>query len=243
MSESSSAAKHTGAPVPDGRLKDYSEIITAFRPAYSALWAVALFSCLINILMLTGPLYMLQIYDRVISSGSIPTLVALTLLVAILYALYGYLEFIRSRIMMRVARVGDEALRDRVFDAVSFHAVRRTAGVRAVPLQDLLTIRQFIGGPGPFAFLDIPWAPVYLFVIYLLHPLLCLYSVCAMVVLSVLTIINDRWTREPSAAAQRSANTATTLGEESRRQVEFGDSARHAHHPAPTLAHRSERVA
>lgn len=199
---------------------DYSEIVTAFRPSWGALWAVVVFSCLINLLMLTGPLYMLQIYDRVLASGSIPTLIALTAMVVVLYGLYGFLEFTRARIMMRVARVGDEALRDRVFDAVSYHAVRRTAGVRAVPLGDLLTIRQFIGGQGPFAFLDIPWAPVYLFVIYLLHPLLCLYSVVAMVILAALMIANDRWTRQPVAAAQKSATAATNLGEESRRQVE-----------------------
>jgi PrtD family type I secretion system ABC transporter len=199
---------------------DYSEIVTAFRPSWGALAAVVVFSCLINLLMLTGPLYMLQIYDRVLSSGSIPTLIALTALVVVLYGLYGFLEFIRARIMMRVARVGDEALRDRVFDAVSYHAVRRTAGVRAIPLGDLLNIRQFIGGQGPFAFLDIPWAPVYLFVLYLLHPLLCLYSVVAMAILAGITILNDRWTRQPVAAAQKSATAASNLGEESRRQVE-----------------------
>jgi ATP-binding cassette subfamily C protein len=199
---------------------DYSEIVTAFRPSWGALAAVVVFSCLINLLMLTGPLYMLQIYDRVLSSGSIPTLIALTALVVVLYGLYGFLEFIRARIMMRVARVGDEALRDRVFDAVSYHAVRRTAGVRAIPLGDLLNIRQFIGGQGPFAFLDIPWAPVYLFVLYLLHPLLCLYSVVAMAILAGITILNDRWTRQPVAAAQKSATAAANLGEESRRQVE-----------------------
>jgi PrtD family type I secretion system ABC transporter len=199
---------------------DYSELVTAFRPSWGALAAVVVFSCLINLLMLTGPLYMLQIYDRVLASGSVPTLIALTALVVVLYGLYGFLEFIRARIMMRVARVGDEALRDRVFDAVSYHAVRRTAGVRAIPLGDLLNIRQFIGGQGPFAFLDVPWAPVYLFVLYLLHPLLCLYSVVAMVILAALMIANDRWTRQPVAAAQKSASAASNLGEESRRQVE-----------------------
>jgi ATP-binding cassette subfamily C protein len=92
--------------------------------------------------------------------------------------------------------------------------------VRAIPLGDLLNIRQFIGGQGPSAFLDIPWAPVYLFVLYLLHPLLCLYSVVAMAILAGITILNDRWTRQPVAAAQKSATAAANLGEESRRQVE-----------------------
>jgi len=191
-----------------------------FRPIHPWLITAGWISLCVNALQLASPIYMLQIYDRVLASGSIPTLLALTALVVVLYGLYGFLEFIRARIMMRVARVGDEALRDRVFDAVSYHAVRRTAGVRAIPLGDLLNIRQFIGGQGPFAFLDIPWAPVYLFVLYLLHPLLCLYSVVAMALLAGLTIVNDRWTRQPVAAAQKSANAASNLGEESRRHVE-----------------------
>jgi ABC-type protease/lipase transport system fused ATPase/permease subunit len=107
------------------------------------------FSLIVNLLMLTGPLFMLQIYDRVLTSGSIPTLVALAGLVVLLYALYGFLEFVRSRIMVRVAGSIDADVRDRAFDAVTFHAVKGEKSVRTMPLTDLAHVRQFLSGPGP----------------------------------------------------------------------------------------------
>src|SRR5687768_13885136 len=91
-----------------------------------AIASVVIFSLFINLLMLTGPLFMMQVFDRVLASGSVPTLAALTLLVGILYGLYGFLEFVRSRVVARVARAADESLRERVFDAVAHHAVRQT---------------------------------------------------------------------------------------------------------------------
>jgi len=163
---------------------------------------------------------MMQIYDRVLSSGSIPTLIALTSLVLLLYLLYGFLDFIRSRIMIRVGRVGDARLRDDVFNAVAYHGLRRTPTIKNIPLQDLLTIRQFVSGPGPLIFCDLPWAPVYLAVIFLLHPILGAYAAAAMVIITLLASVTDRWTRDPTAAAQRSALQAIAMGDESRRQVE-----------------------
>ena len=99
--------------------------------------------------MLTGPLFMLQVYDRVLASGSISTLVALIIIVAALYAYYGFLEFLRARLMVRLGRRVEERLRGRVFDAVTAHALRRTPGVGSQPLNDLATIRQYLSGPGP----------------------------------------------------------------------------------------------
>ena len=135
------------------------EISQVYRASRSTLIAAFVFSCLVNILMLTGPLFMLQVYDRVLSSGSVPTLVALIAIVAVLYAYYGFLEFLRARLMVRLGRRVEETLRGRVFDAVTAHALRRTPGVGSQPLNDLATIRQYLSGQGPFAFFDMPWMP------------------------------------------------------------------------------------
>ncbi len=174
----------------------------------------------INVLMLTGPLFMLQIYDRVLTSGSVPTLVALSVLALVLYGMYGFLEFVRSRLLVRVGRIVDETLRERVFDMVSYHALRQTAGVRTTPLTDLQTIRQFIQSNGPNAFLDMPWAPVYLAVIFLMHFVLGLASSIAAILLVVIAIITDRVTRAHAQAAQRAGNQASVISEECRMNVE-----------------------
>lgn len=182
--------------------------------------SVIAFSFITNILMLTGPLFMLQVYDRVLSSGSVSTLLALCILVAILYALYGFLEFIRGRVMARVGQQLDERFRHTAFDMVSHYAKLGVERVGLAPMQDLVTARNFISGPGPLAFLDLPWAPIYLLVIYLMHPLLGLASLCAVVLLAGLAILNNRLITEPTEHSQRAQGAAQNLGAESRRNVE-----------------------
>jgi len=120
-----------------------SELGAALSPCRSAVVALTIFSMFANLLMLTGPLFMLQIYDRVLTSGSMPTLMALAILAAILFGLYGFLEFIRSRLLVRVGRIFDESLRERVFNAVASQAFRGGAG-RSEALSDLQTVRQFL---------------------------------------------------------------------------------------------------
>lgn len=112
---------------------------------------------MVNILMLTGPLFMMQVYDRVLASGSVPTLIALIVIVTAAYAYYGFLEYVRARILVRIGRRVEERLRGRVFDAVAAHALRRTPGMGSQPVNDLATVRQYLSGQGPFAFLDMPW--------------------------------------------------------------------------------------
>jgi PrtD family type I secretion system ABC transporter len=178
--------------------------------------SVIVFSMFINLLMLTGPLFMLQVFDRVLSSGSVPTLLALTLLVVVLYALYGFLEFIRSRVVARVARVADESLREPVFDAVAYHAVHQTPEVRAQPIQDLQITRQFLQSPGPFALLDMPWTPVYLLVIYLMHSVLGIVATIAVILLVVIALVNERVTRRHLLQSHRAVQRANVVSDESR---------------------------
>src|SRR5689334_7780586 len=148
-----------------------SELRAALATCRSGFLSLAVFSMFANLLMLTGPLFMLQVYDRVLTSGSVPTLLALAVLAAVLYGLYGFLEFVRSRLLVRAGRIVDETLRERVFDAVAMQALR-DGGARSESLADLQMIRQYLQGSGPLAFLDMPWAPAYLAVIFLMHNLL-----------------------------------------------------------------------
>jgi PrtD family type I secretion system ABC transporter len=192
----------------------------ALAEGRSALVSTGVFSFVTNLLMLTGPLFMLQVYDRVLTSGSVPTLIALVVLIGVLYALYGFLEFIRARLMMRVGRLADENLRNRAFDIAQWHALQGDPQLRLGPVNDMITLRQFLAGPGPFAFFDMPWAPVYLAVIYMLHPVLGIASAIAVVLLAALAFVNNRLIREPTAEAQKATVAAQTMSEQALRNAE-----------------------
>lgn len=196
-------------------------ISAVLKPARTAIFMIVIFSFFVNLLMLTGPLFMLQIYDRVLTSGSIPTLVALGILVVMLYALYGFLEYIRGRILMRVGKMLEEDLQNSVFHAITFHALAGTPKIRTQPARDLSTVRQFLSGPAPFSFLDLPWTPVYLFVIFLLHYILGVASLIAVAILAVFAIINNLLTKTHVENHQQAANWAATISEETRRNVEI----------------------
>ena len=196
---------------------EIAAVLLASRAAFAS---TALFSCLVNILMLTGPLFMLQVYDRVLTSGSVPTLVALTGIVIALYAYYGFLEYLRARILVRIGRRVEEKLRDRVFDSMAEHALRRTQGIGGQPINDLATIRQFLSGQGPFAFLDMPWVPIYLLVIFLMHWVLGVAAVIAAFVIFVLAVWSEKATRGPLAEANAAMVKSSIMTDESRRNSE-----------------------
>jgi PrtD family type I secretion system ABC transporter len=182
--------------------------------------SVLLFSCIVNILMLTGSIFMMQVYDRVLTSGSIPTLIALSAIVLLLYLYYGFLENIRSRLMLRKGRVFEETLRDRVYDVVAMLALKKVPSTGGQPMQDMGTIRQFLSGQGPMAFLDMPWVPIYFGVVYLLHPLLGLAGFIAACIIFCLAWLTERTTRQPVMEATVAASKAAALNEEARRNAE-----------------------
>ena len=196
------------------------EIRDVYKASRSTLIAAAIFSSLVNLLMLTGPLFMLQVYDRVLASGSVPTLLALITIVAALYAYYGFLEFLRSRLMVRLGRRMEETLRGRVFDAVTAHALRRTPGVGSQPLNDLATTRQYLSGQGPFAFFDMPWMPFYLGIIFLMHWMLGVAATAAAITIFVLALISERATRGPIQEATKASIRASVMTDEGRRNTE-----------------------
>jgi PrtD family type I secretion system ABC transporter len=178
------------------------------------------FSLFINLLMLTGPLFMMQVYDRVLASRSLPTLVALLVLVAALYAFQAMLELVRSRILVRVGRRLDENLKDRVFDAIVEQGLKRARSQGSQPVRDLETLRQFIGGQGLFALFDAPWSPIYFFIIFLLHPLLGWYSIGAGIILLALALANEALIRKPLAEANRDSQVSGLLAEDSKSNAE-----------------------
>jgi len=196
------------------------ELQSVTRASRGAFISTGIFSSIVNILMLTGPLFMLQVYDRVLTSGSVPTLVALVVIVLILYAYYGFLEYLRARLLVRIGRRVEERLRARVFDVVTGHALRRTPGIGSQPLNDLTTVRQYLSGQGPFAFLDMPWMPAYLAVIYLMHWMLGVASLLAAAMIFALAVISERVTRGPIAEATKATVKAAQMTDEGRRNAE-----------------------
>ncbi len=171
------------------------QALASFRPS---LWALGLFSLCINLLLLAPAIYMLQVYDRVITSGSVPTLVMLTLVVLFLFVAIGALEWVRSQILLKLGLRLELALEDRVFD-ISFREALYTGGraTQGQALADLAGLRQYLASPAPNALFDVPWLPVYLFVMYLLHPLFGLAGLVSAVVLLVLALLNARVSRQP----------------------------------------------
>lgn len=184
--------------------------ITAFIAARKSLFtSLALFSGLINLLMLVPSVYMLQVYDRVLPSGNEMTLLMLTLIMAGLLALTGGLDYLRNMLVIRMSNQFDLALNSRVYDAAFQAKLHRTPG--HLPLQaqtDLMILRRFITGNGVFAFLDLPWFPLYLLVIALFNPWLGLFACGGVAVLIVLALLNERFSGPPLTAANRSSSAA-----------------------------------
>lgn len=201
-------------------MTDSDELKSIYRTSRGAFVSTAIFSAMVNILMLTGPIFMMQVYDRVLTSGSVPTLIALIVIVTVLYGYYGFLEYLRARLLVRIGRRVEEQMRGRVFDVLAAHALRRTPGVGSQPVNDLATVRQYLSGQGPFAFLDMPWVPAYLLVIFLMHWMLGLASAVAALTIFVLAVLSEWATRNPLAEATRATLKATQMTDEGRRNAE-----------------------
>ncbi|HYA07142.1 MAG TPA: type I secretion system permease/ATPase [Xanthobacteraceae bacterium] len=198
-----------------------SELADALGACRRAFTAIALFSGMSNILMLTGALFMLEIYDRVLPSRSVPTLVALLILVAGLYGAQGLIDMIRSRILVRIGHSLDEAMSLRIYDAIVRLPLKiGSKGDGTQPIRDLDSVRGFLSGIGPVAFFDLPWMPVYLAICFLFHTYIGLTALFGAVVLVVLTLITEVMTRRPTRSAAQFAVARNTLLEASRRNAE-----------------------
>lgn len=171
--------------------------------------------------MLTGAMFMLEVYDRVLPSRSMPTLVGLLILVAGLYAALGVLDAIRGRVLARIGGALDETLSGRVYDTLVRLPLRvgsRSEGNQ--PLRDLDAIRSYLGSLGPVALFDLPWIPLYLAVCFAFHPLIGYTALGGTVVLIALTVLTEALMRAPSKAATEAAVARNNLAEASRRNAE-----------------------
>lgn len=197
-----------------------SELKKSLLSAKKSFIMVGLFSMFINILMLVPPLYMLQLYDRVLGSRSQDTLIMLTLIVVVLFITMGLLEVVRSRVLVRVGNKLDSMLSQRIFDNL-FELERKAPGrSSSMPLNDLTQVRQFMTGNGLFAFFDAPWMPIYIIVLFIFHPAFGFFAIFAAIVLVGITIANEYSTKDKLAEANNLSRASTIYVDSNIRNAE-----------------------
>jgi ATP-binding cassette subfamily C protein len=198
-----------------------ADIADALRQCWSAFWSVAIFSGVVNVLMLTGPLYMLQVYDRVLASRSIPTLVALTVILIIAFAFQGAFDLLRSRIVIRASALFDRRISGIVHSAViRLGNQTRNASEALQPVRDLDQIRQFLTGTGPIAIVDLPWTPIFLVICFLIHPAIGVLSLGSALLLLSLTVLTERASQTPARTVAQDAGLRSSMIESDRRNSE-----------------------
>jgi ATP-binding cassette subfamily C protein len=198
-----------------------SELGDALRTCRNAFIGLGVISCMINVLYLTGSLFMLEVYDRVLPSRSVPTLIGLAILAAGMYFFQGILDLIRARILGRIGTALDEALNRRVFETMvrlPLLVGNRNEGLQ--PLRDLDNIRSFLSGAGPGAFFDLPWLPFYLAICFVFHVLIGMTALVGAVILVSLTIATEYMSRQPAREATGLAARRNDLATSSRRNAE-----------------------
>ena len=203
--------------VPQSPRSELAEVLFRLRRTF---YALAAFSGVINLLMLTPAVYMLQVYDRALVSSNVTTLLMLTVLVIGLYVLMALLEVVRSSVLIRVGNRLDMMLNKRIFGAAFERNLRRAGGNPAQALQDLSQVRQFLTGNGLFAFFDAPWTPIFLLVIYLVHPLLGLITLIGSLLLVSLAWLTEVSTRKPLAEANQASLASGSFANNNLRNAE-----------------------
>lgn len=196
---------------------ELAQVIHAYR---SGLLAIGAFSAFLNLLMLVSPLYMMQVYDRVLTSRSIDTLVALSVLAGSLLIVMAILEAIRSRVLVRLAGNLEIRYAQRIFAALFRANILAAGRATSQSLHDFDTARQFLSGPALIALLDAPWVPLLLGVIFLLHPVLGLVAVIGGILVLALALLNELSTRPSLQEANRHAMSLTKFVDGSLRNAE-----------------------
>lgn len=198
-----------------------SELAGFLRSCRRVFWFMTLFSGVSNILMLTGSFFMLQVYDRVLPSRSVPTLIALLALAILLYLFQSGLDLIRARISARMGRHLDETLGGRVFDAVIRLPLKtRGDGDGLQPVRDLDQVRGFLASGGPSALFDIPWMPFYLGICFIFHFWIGVTALVGALVLVVITVLTEIRSQGPAKASARFAIMRNSMAIEGRRNAE-----------------------
>jgi len=174
----------------------------ALRKYRSDWLAIMVFSCAINLLMLTGPIFMLQVYDRVLTSGSIPTLMVLYLLIVFLFSIMGLFSFFRTRVL---SRIGFRFENELMTSAQKMQLAQNLSisSPKMHPITDLTRVRQFISSSGLSAFFDLPWVPVFIFVVFYMHPWLGGLTIFGVIVITLFTLANERLSRRKLSESTR----------------------------------------
>ena len=183
------------------------------------LWSIAIFSMAVNALMLAGPLYMLQVYDRVLGSRSVETLLALSVLILFLFAMMAVIDFARSRVAARYGARLQDALDTRIFDAALAQAQR--SGAAQSGLQDLAAVQRLTASPVFMSMFDLPWTPLFIAAIFVFHPWLGLLAMAGMGLLVVLALLNRASSHGPIADAAAAAQGADRIAAEMQGEAEL----------------------
>ena len=197
-----------------------SELSAALAACRKAFIGVALFSAMLNVLYLTGSFYMLEVYDRVLPSRSVPTLVGITILALVLFGFQGFLDIVRSRVLVRIAGSLDEAVSCRVYRVLVTLPLKAPTPHGMQPLRDLDQIRSFLSTVGPAALFDLPWLPLYLGICFLFHPLIGIAATAGGLILVVVTLLTELLTRAPAGEAAGLGSSRAALAEAGRRNAE-----------------------
>jgi len=204
------------------RSNGLAELKEARRKNRALFWSVGIFSFFVNLLMLTGPLYMLQVYDRVLGSRSEETLLALSVLVAFLFLIMGLLDYARGRVLARIGARFQAELDGRVFSAVLRASARGQGNaVTSAGLRDLEAVQRLLSSPVLASIFDIPWTPVFIAGIFMFHPWLGILAVCGGTFLIFVTVLNQIITRKPVLDANISTHFADQMAEQLRSESEL----------------------
>lgn len=214
------ASHHSMNVISDSRYRHQEVIGAGVRAAVPVFATVIVFSFFINSLLFVSPLYMLQIYDRVISSRSETTLLSLTVLAAILIGVYAALETLRSRLLVRAGLVIDGEIAGPVFNAVHRGNLCQPGANHAQSLRDVDTVREFLTGPGLIALCDAPWFPLFVFAAFLLHPWFGYIALGATATTLSLTLLNEIATKKSLNEAGRAASMANQTAQSMSRNAE-----------------------
>ena len=187
-------------------MKPDTDLRQALRACRGAGFFLFAFSLGINILALASPLYMMQLYDRVVSSRSVDTLIMLTLMFALAIGALVVLDTLRGQVLARLGTWLDERLGPTVIVAGLRASLATASGGRASEaLRDLMTVRSFLSGPATMPLMDAPWAPLFIGLLYILHPLLGMVGLASGFVLFALAVLNEAITKNPLQQANRAA--------------------------------------
>lgn len=196
---------------------EVAQVLASFKQTFRN---IGVFSAVINMLMLMPAIYMLQLYDSVLTSRNEMTLLMLTLIMLGAYIFMGALEYVRSFVLIRVGAQLDMKLNKRVYTAAFEQSLKQGDGNAGQALKDLTNLRQFLTGNALFAFFDAPWFPIYLFVIFMFHPILGVFALCGTVILITLAYINEKISHKPLAEANSMAIASGNVASNNLRNAE-----------------------